>query len=113
MASSPSASTPARGAPRSLTGLLPFLRPYRWRIAVAGLFLLLAALATLAFPWALRTLIDTGLGAGSAGAGNADNAGAATLALRQHFGLLLAIAVALGIFSAARFSVATGLSWQA
>ena len=108
MASSPSASTPARGAPRSLTGLLPFLRPYRWRIAVAGLFLLLAALATLAFPWALRTLIDTGLGAGSAGAGNADNTGAATLALRQHFGLLLAIAVALGIFSAARFYL---VSW--
>ena len=27
-------STPARGAPRSLTGLLPFLRPYRARIAL-------------------------------------------------------------------------------
>ena len=47
----------ARGAPRSLTGLLPFLRPYRGRIALAGAFLALAALATLAFPLALRNLL--------------------------------------------------------
>ena len=46
---------------RSLSGLLPFLRPYRGRIAVALLFLLLAAGSTLAFPMALRWLIDAGL----------------------------------------------------
>ena len=53
--------------PQSLSGLLPFVRPYKGRIALAGLFLLLAAGATLAFPWALRQLIDQGLtGPGSA-----------------------------------------------
>ena len=41
----PSPSDAPRGAPRSLSGLLPFLRPYRGRIALAGLFLLLAAMA--------------------------------------------------------------------
>ena len=39
----------------------PFLRPYRGRIALAGLFLVLAAVATLVFPVALRSLIDGGL----------------------------------------------------
>ena len=46
--------------PTSLSGLLPFVRPYKGRVALAGLFLLLAAGATLAFPWALRQLIDQG-----------------------------------------------------
>jgi len=90
----------ARGAPRSLSGLLPFLRPYRGRIALAGVFLVLAALATLAFPMALRGLIDGGLVSG--------NTGAQTMALREHFEALFAVAVALGVFSAARFYM---VSW--
>ena len=57
----PTATLPAKGSPQSLSGLLPFLRPYRGRIALAGLFLVLAAGATLVFPVALRTLIDRGL----------------------------------------------------
>ena len=48
-------------SPKSLSGLLPFLRPYRTQIALAGVFLVMAALATLAFPLALRSLIDGGL----------------------------------------------------
>jgi len=98
MPSSP--SQPARGAPRSLTGLLPFLRPYRARIALSVVFLVLAALATLAFPLALRNLVDGGL----AGV----DKGAQTLALRGHFEALFAVAVALGVFSAARFYM---VSW--
>ncbi len=90
----------ARGAPRSLTGLLPFLRPYRTRIALALLFLLLAAGATLAFPLALRTLIDTSLGA--------SDRGAQAMALRGNFGWLFGVAVALGIFTSARFYL---VSW--
>ena len=43
-------------SPKSLSGLLPFLRPYRTQIALAGVFLVMAALATLAFPLALRSL---------------------------------------------------------
>ena len=93
-------TTAARGAPRSLSGLLPFLRPYRGRIALAGVFLVLAALATLAFPMALRGLIDGGLLAG--------DRGAQTMALREHFEALFAVAVALGVFSAARFYM---VSW--
>ena len=90
----------ARGAPRSLSGLLPFLRPYRGRIAAAVVFLVLAALATLAFPLALRNLVDAGLV-------NTDK-GAQTMALRDHFEALFAVAVALGVFSAARFYM---VSW--
>ena len=101
MASTPP-RTPARGAPRSLTGLLPFLRPYRAHIALAGVFLVLAALATLAFPLALRTLIDGGLVPAST------DRGAQAMALRGHFEALFAVAVALGLFSAARFYM---VSW--
>lgn len=46
--------------PGSLSGLLPFLNPYRWPLVLAEMFLLLAAGATLAFPWVLRPLIDLG-----------------------------------------------------
>ncbi|MDA8447706.1 ABC transporter transmembrane domain-containing protein [Paracidovorax valerianellae] len=92
----PSSTTlPAKGAPRSLGGLLPFLSPYAGRIALALVFLVLAALATLAFPLALRELIDGGL----VGATRGEQA----MQLREHFGLLFGVAVALGLFSAARF----------
>ena len=48
---------PAKGSPRSLSGLVPFLRPYSGRIGLAVLFLVMAAVATLVFPLALRGLI--------------------------------------------------------
>ncbi len=91
---------PVRGAARSLSGLRPFLRPYRNRIALALVFLLLASGATLAFPLALRTLIDGGLVTG--------DRGAQALALRNHFGLLFGVAVMLGVFASARFYL---VSW--
>ena len=95
-----STTLPKKAPPRSLSGLRPFLRPYRARIALALLFLILAALATLAFPLALRSLIDGGL--------VQPDRGAQVMALRQHFGALFAVAVALGLFSAARFYL---VSW--
>ena len=52
---------PAAASPRSLSGLLPFIRPYRGRVALALVFLVLAAASTLAFPVALKVLIDQGL----------------------------------------------------
>ncbi len=90
-------------SPKSLSGLAPFLKPYLGRIALAGLFLVLAALATLAFPLALRSLIDGGLV-------NPDLAdkGAQVMALREHFAVLFGVAVALGLFSAGRFYM---VSW--
>ena len=94
------ASTPATASPRSLSGLMPFLLPYRGRIGLALTFLVLAAVATLAFPVALRSLIDGGL--------VQSNKGAQVMALREHFVALFAVAVALGLFSAARFYM---VSW--
>ena len=79
-------------SPVSLSGLRPFLRPYRWPLILAGVFLVLAAGATLAFPWALRQLIDEGLGS---------QAGEAELA--AGFLRLFGVAVALAVFSAARY----------
>lgn len=87
-------------SPKSLSGLLPFLQPYRVRIGLAFVFLVLAALATLAFPLALRSLIDGGL--------VTTDKGQQVMALREHFGVMFAVAVALGLFSAARFYM---VSW--
>jgi ATP-binding cassette, subfamily B, bacterial len=97
-------ASPAKGAkasPRSLSGLLPFIQPYRGRIALAVLFLILAAAATLVFPVALRGLIDGGIAATT-------EKGNQLVALRAHFLELFAVAVALGLFSAARFYL---VSW--
>ena len=79
-------------SPLSLAGLRPFLVPYRVPVALAGVFLVMAAAATLAFPWALRRLIDDGL------ASSASDAELATGFLR-----LFGVAVALAAFSAARY----------
>ncbi len=100
-----STSNASKGSPRSLSGLLPFLRPYRGHIALAGFFLVMAALATLVFPLALRNLIDGGLV--NSGQTAADQ-GAVLLGLRNHFFELFAVAAALGIFSAGRFYM---VSW--
>ena len=86
---------PAAATPRSLSGLRPFLRPYRVGIALALMFLVMAAISTLAFPIALKSLIDQGVVA----ADPADR----LMALRGHFLALFAVGAALGLFSALRF----------
>ena len=93
-------SQPSARSPKSLSGLIPFLRPYRLRIGLALVFLVLAAASTLAFPLALRSLIDGGL--------TQANPGERMLAMRGHFALLFGVAVALGVFSASRFYM---VSW--
>ena len=85
---------------RSLSGLMPFLWPYRTRIALAVLFLVLAAASTLVFPVALKSLIDQGL--------IAADPGERVMALREHFSALFLVGAALGVFSAARFYM---VSW--
>ncbi len=50
-----------------LTALLPFLRPYRGMMAAALAALLVATVAMLALPLALRELIDHGMAAKDAG----------------------------------------------
>ena len=69
-------------------------------MALAFLFLLLAAVATLAFPMALRALIDGGL--------TPQKGGAKALELREHFLALFGVAIMLGLFSSARFYL---VSW--
>jgi ATP-binding cassette subfamily B protein len=89
-----------KGSARSLSGLLPFLRPYRGRIALALLFLVGAAVSTLVLPLALKSLIDQGL--------IAADPGERLMALREHFFALFLVGLALGMFSAARFYM---VSW--
>jgi ATP-binding cassette subfamily B protein len=93
---------PASRRLRPLRGLLPFVAPYRAQVALALLFLLLAASATLLLPFAVRLLVDQGLATPAEGVGDR------LVAIRHHFGLLFAVAVALGIFTAARFFM---VSW--
>ena len=101
------ASAPRAGAPlpartaRPLRALLPYLRPYRVRIGLAVVFLVGAALSTLVFPVALRSLIDQGLVAA--------DPGERLLALRGHFFALFGVGAALGVFSALRFYMVTWL----
>ena len=100
MSQTSASERPKASNPKSLSGLLPFIKPYRWHIASAILFLVLAAAATLVFPVALRQLIDGGLVAG--------DRSAQAMGLRGHFLELFAVAFALGIFSAVRFYL---VSW--
>ena len=83
---------PLTSSPQSLSGLLPFVKPYKGRVAIAGLFLLLAAGATLAFPWALQQLLDQGL----SGPGSAER-------LASQFAQLFGVAAALALFSSSFF----------
>src|SRR3954454_2331543 len=101
MASVSAAALGTKASPRALSGLRPFLRPYRARIALAGLLLVMAAVATLLFPVALGGLIDGGLAA-------AADKGNRLVELREHFLALFGVAVALGLFSAGRFYI---VSW--
>ncbi|HEX3848657.1 MAG TPA: ABC transporter transmembrane domain-containing protein [Steroidobacteraceae bacterium] len=82
---------------RPLRALLPFLRPYRGRMAAALAALVVAAAAMLALPVVLRQLIDRVLA----------NRDTGTLNL-WFFGLLAASAI-LGVFAALRFYLVTTL----
>jgi ATP-binding cassette subfamily B protein len=97
-------STPATPPKKlgPLRRLLPFVAPYKRQVALALLFLVLAASATLALPYAVRLLVDNGL-ALPGGGGLGDK----LVAIRGHFGLLFGVAVALGAFTAARFFMVT------
>ena len=78
-----------------LRALQPFLRPYRARLALALVALVIAAGAMLALPIALRQLIDHGLAANSAAT------------INRYFVGFLAAAVVFGGFAALRFYYVT------
>jgi ATP-binding cassette, subfamily B, bacterial len=79
-----------------LRGLFPFFTPYKKQIAIAGVALLAAALATLALPVVLRGLIDEGFSTGISSKQQA------------QFVMVFGVAVAIGVFTALRFYM---VSW--
>ena len=95
------ADAPARKL-KPLRHLLPYLKPYKLQIALATLFLIGAAGATLALPAAIRVLVDGGLmlPGGTPQDVRLD-------AIGDRFLLLFAASVALGVFTAARFYMVT------
>ena len=96
----PDTSAPDRPRSRSLAplkALVPYLRPYRARLAAALLALLVASAAMLALPIALRHLIDQGLAARS------------TDTINRYFVAFMAAAGVFGVFAALRFYLVTWL----
>jgi ATP-binding cassette subfamily B protein len=85
-----------------LAALIPFVKPYRWHAMGALVLLVCAAFTTLIFPAALRELIDGGIA-------NINNpSGGGQDALAGYFAALLGVALALAVFSSARFYM---VSW--
>jgi ATP-binding cassette, subfamily B, bacterial len=80
-----------------LRALIPFLMPYRGMMAAALGALLVASLAMLALPLALRQLIDHGLAANNAST------------INRSFVGFLAAAVVFGVFAGLRFYLVTWL----
>ena len=79
-----------------LTRLWSFVRPYRTKLALAVIVLVIAAGAALVLPVAVRQMIDLGFSKS-----NAEH-------IDRYFLLLFAVAVVLGLFTAARFYL---VSW--
>jgi ATP-binding cassette, subfamily B, bacterial len=86
----------------TLRALWPFIAPYWRQIGTALVFLLMASLATLALPYAVRLLVDRGLALPSDVA-----LGERLIAIQHQFGWLFANAVALAAFTSARFYMVT------
>src|SRR3569832_765938 len=80
---------------RPLLALLPFLTRYRGRVALAFVALLVAALATLAVPLAVRRMIDFGFSAERIGL------------IDQYFAVMILVAGVLAVASALRYYLVT------
>ena len=89
--------SPRRLSP--LKGLLPFLRPYRARIALAFVLLCIGSATILLVPLAFRDLIDFGFGARERATGGLLGA----LSLNGHFIALFGLAAFWALAVAARF----------
>ena len=96
-------AAPAELAPRGrarlrpLIGLVPYIRRYRGTVAGACVALLLAALATLAVPLAVRRMIDFGFSAERIGL------------IDQYFGVMIGVVAVLAGASALRYYLVTVL----
>src|SRR6202790_1360007 len=96
-AMSTNADRPRAKSLNPLRALLPFLRPYRGMMIAALGALLVATVAMLALPVALRQLIDHGLAAGDAST------------INRYFVGFLAAALLFGLFASLRFYLVTWL----
>jgi ATP-binding cassette subfamily B protein len=85
-----------------LRELVPFLRPYRWRVAAAAAALLVAAAAALAIPVAFRLMIDVGFAAQSLAEQSTQGA-KGIRNVNAYFLGLFGVAVVLGVGTAVRF----------
>lgn len=103
MNATPSSAPAAAPKLRPLRALLPYVAVYRRQAALALFFLWLAAVATLALPYAVKLLVDGGLALPAAG-----DVEQRLAVVRQHFLLLFAVAVLLGVATAVRFYM---MSW--
>mgnify|MGYP001544203381 CR=1 FL=1 len=82
---------------KPLREILPFLKPFRGRIAIAGVALVISSAATLILPAAGRQLIDHGFDAKEIGR------------ISQYFLAFLAVAAVMGLSAATRFYFVTWL----
>jgi ATP-binding cassette subfamily B protein len=89
VAEAPRPTTPAKARPTALARLWPILRPYRARVALALVMLVLGSATMLAVPLAFRDLIDQGFVAGGS--------------VHWHFVALFGIALFWGATVAARY----------
>jgi ATP-binding cassette, subfamily B, bacterial len=97
-AAAPAAATPrARPKLKPLLGLLPYIRRYRGMVAAAFVALLIAALATLAVPLAVRRMIDFGFSAER------------IELIDQYFGVMIGVVAVLAGASAMRYYLVTVL----
>src|SRR5262245_7082865 len=97
-AAEPAETAPARGSKlRPLASLLPYVRRYRGRTAAALCALIVAALATLAVPIAVRRMIDFGF------------SGEGLRLIDSYFSVMIAVAAVLALASAARYYLVTTL----
>ena len=97
----PTAAAPAPAArPRNikpLLGLIPFVMRYRTRVIAALIALVVAAMATLAVPIAVRRMIDNGFDAHRAGL------------IDEYFGVMILVVAVLAGASAMRYYLVTSI----
>jgi ATP-binding cassette subfamily B protein len=96
-AAAETAATRPRLKLRPLASLLPYVRRYRGRAAAALCALIVAALATLAVPLAVRRMIDFGFSREGMNL------------IDSYFSVMLAVAAVLAVASAARYYLVTTL----
>jgi ATP-binding cassette, subfamily B, bacterial len=103
-AAAPLAATQAAAAPeaaarrgklRPLVGLMPFVTRYKARVAAALLALLVASIATLAVPIAVRRMIDLGFSRERVGL------------IDEYFAVMILVVALLAVASAARYYLVT------